>query len=210
MIGNPQYVVLLYDRLGCRIGIRPESGEVRHAFPVRRYGTGQTWNIAIGGFRKWAEIGISQRTEFAVEVSEGLLVIRLKQDKEPGPFEEFIYKSVALSHLSPNVAISRNGHMTLNHAAKELLGPNDRVILLYNRSLSCIGLRPAREDERHARPVRKASTQRTWAISAAGFLKAFDIEHPEGRSYEPTIRDGILLVDLNRPKAPRPRRASVE
>jgi hypothetical protein len=197
----------MFDRAGQRVGLRADDGNTRYAFPLRRYGGGHIWNVAAGGFRNWAGIALDQRREFPIErIDSQTLCFRLGDSSEDGELEEFIHKSVAISHLSPNVAISRNGNLTLNLACMELLGSTEKVVLLYNSSLKAVGLRPAKPDERHARPIRKASTQRTWTVSAAGFLKAFGIEHDEGRSYEPAQEDSILVIGLNNPKPVRRRK----
>jgi hypothetical protein len=207
LIGNPTHVVLLIDRAGHRVGLRGDNGETSYAFPLRRYGGSHIWNVAIGGFRQWAEIDVSKRTEYPVELVEyRTLAFRLTDSAASGEFEEFRYKSMSLSQLSPNVAISKNGNLTLNHAAREQLGEATRVVLLYNKSRRAIGIRPAGDEERHARTLRKAPTQRTWTLSGEGFLKAYGIPHEEGRSYQPTLTENVLVVDLDNPK---PRRRKI-
>ena len=171
LIGNPGHVVLLFDRRGRRVGIRVANNEIRHAFPLKRYGGGTMWNVSFGGFLKWADISYEQRRDFAVQrLDEETLVIELGDAKdELGEFEEFTFKSVAIAQLAPNVSISRNGNMTMNLATKKLLGDADRLILLYNETERLIGLRPAKSEDLHARPLRQAATQRTWTLSAEGF-----------------------------------------
>lgn len=209
LIGNPSHVILLFDRKGLRVALRSDEGNTQHAFPLRRYGGGHIPNVAAGGFRNWAGITLNERREFPVEqLDDRTLCFSLGDADEVGDFEEFTYKSVALSHLAPNVAISKNGNLTLNLASMQLLGSPDRAVLLYNAGLNAIGLRPAKTEERHARPIRKASSQRTWTVSATGFLKTFGLEHDEGRSYEPATEGEMLIVDLNRPKPGRQRRAA--
>lgn len=207
LIAKPTHLILMFDRVGQRVGLRADDGSTRYAFPLRRYGGGHILNVAIGGFRNWAGITLDERREFPVEqVDSQTLCFSLTDSDQHGEFEEFIHKSVAISHLSPNVAISRNGNLTLNLASMELIGSPDKVVLLYNSSLNAIGLRPAKPDERHARPIRRASTQRTWTVSATGFLKAFNVEHDEGRSYEAAQRESMLIINLNSPKAVRRRK----
>lgn len=151
-------------------------------------GGGHIWNVAGGGFRNWAGINTDKRREFPVEkIADDTFFFKLAETDETGEFEEFVHKSVAIAQLAPNIAVSRNGNLTLNFATVQLLGSPDGVVLLYNDEIRAIGVRPARPEERHARPLRKASSQRTWTVSAEGFLKAFGIEHEEGRSYQPVL-----------------------
>jgi hypothetical protein len=209
-IGQPPYVVFLFDRQGQRVAIRASRGEVRHAFPLKRYGGGKVWVVAAGGFLKWANIAHDRRRDFAVQtLDDHTLVFQIDSGREAlGEFEEFIHKSVAISQIGPNVSISRNGNVTMNLATRKLLGDADRVVLMYNETNRLMGIRPASVTDRHAASLRPASTQRTWTLSAEGFLKRFSIPHDEGRSYEPKVRDGVLVVDLNSPKPSR-RRAEV-
>jgi hypothetical protein len=151
------------------------------------------------------EIGSEKRQDFAVQrLDEQTLVFELDDaSEEQGEFEEFTFKSVAISQLAPNVSIGRHGNMSMNLATKKLLGDVDRVILLYNETERLIGLRPATAEERHAKPLRQSATQRTWALSAEGFLKRFQILHDSGRSYEPRPIEGMVVIDLSSPKPPR-------
>jgi len=163
------------------------------------------FNIAIGGFRQWAGIDIGERREFPVERDDsGMLVFSIADHVEgTGDFEEFLLKSVNISQMGPNVAISKTGNITLNSAATQLLGMAERVILLYHAGRCAIGLRAATSEERHSRPMRKAKNQRTWVIAGEGFLKEFAIPHAEGRSYQPNAEGGILVVSLDAPKPSR-------
>ncbi len=206
-IGNPTHVILLFDRHGQRVGLRAATGDTKHAFPPRRYGGGNLWNIAFGGFLRWAGIANDQHREFEVQrLDEKTVIFGLGDGPlESGDFEEFTLKGVAASHQSPNVSISRNGNMTLNCATKQLVRDAESLVLLFNEESRLIGLRPARPDERHSRQLRQASTQRTWTLSAEGFLKRFQIDHSEGRSYEPTLVGDLLVINLDQPKPPRTR-----
>jgi hypothetical protein len=205
LIGTPSYVILHFDRVGRRVALSASSKEVRHAFPVRRYGSGTMWNVAAGGFIKWADISSEVRRDFPVKaISEHMIAFDLNEGAEgDGEFEEFTYKSVAIAQISPNVSISRNGNLTLNASSRSLAPDYDRFVLLYDPANRLVGLRPTTAGERHARPLRQSGSQRTWTISAAGFLKKFGIEHEHGRSYELTEQDGVLIIDLNKPKPPR-------
>jgi hypothetical protein len=121
LLGNPSHVVLLFDQKGRRVGITAAIGEVQHSFPLRRYGGGHLWHVSIGGFRTWANIAIEKRREFKAEpIADRTISFSVSRGElEPGDFEEFVLKGVALSGLSPNASISRNGSITLNWSARD-------------------------------------------------------------------------------------------
>ena len=210
-LGNPTHVVLLFDKIGRRVALRASQGEESYSFPLKRYGGGKVSTISAEGFLRWAEIDHSERREFRVQkLTDRTVAFQLCDGADDdGEFTEFRLKGAALSHQAPNVSISRNGNLTLNRPAMELIRDAGRVVLLFDDEDRRIGLRPA-ADESHARPARPSSGQRTWTISAEGFLKQFGVVHSEGRSYEPTEQDGVLVIDLNRPKPPRQTRRRPE
>lgn len=205
-LGSPSHVVLSYDFQGHRVRINRSSADVPYAFPLKRYGGGLISTISSEGFLRWSGIDYSQRREFRVQRLDRSAVVFQVDDAGDmgGEFVQFELKGPALTHSTPNVSISRNGNITLNKAAKDLVDSSDSFVLLYDAENQLIGLRPGR-GEPNARRVRASSNQRTWTISAEGFLKHFGVMHSEGRSYLPTLDGGVLVLDLRRAKEPRRR-----
>jgi hypothetical protein len=201
---NPTHVVLGFDRVGQRVSIQASNPEIRHAFPLKRYGDGNMSNVSAGGFTKWAGIDHDKRIEYPIEKVDGsTIAFRLNNDsRQPGEFEEYRYKNVALADLIPNVSVGRNGHIGFNRPAMELIDFAPQVVLVCDPVEKLIGFKPS-PNAPNARPIRPLSGQRTWSLAGEGFLKQFGIQQDTGRSYEPRLEDGVLIVDLNRPKPAR-------
>lgn len=209
MMGDPTHVTLHFDKTGRRVALRAVKPGPRHAFPLKQYRGNAMYNISSYGFFKWAGEAIGTRRQFSVEPLDSTsVVIDLGDGGDEGEFEEFLLKGALLVHAQPNASVSRNGHITLNDAATSIFGRPEFVVMLFDQSTRRIGLRRA-TTEANARPLRKAGAQGTWVLAAEGFLKRFGIPHDEGRSYEPSLEDDILVIDLNQPKAARRHRVGV-
>jgi len=203
MLGGASHVVFLTDRIGHRVALQAADPSIPHAFPFKLYQHSKMPTLSSEGFFRWAGISRETRREFPVEeCGENRVCFRLEPSDSDGEFEEFTLKGVAFIHQSPNASISRSGHMTLNQPAVRLLGEPEQVVLLYNEARRLIGIRPA-ADELHARPLRKVTGQRTWALAVEGFLKQFGIPHETGRSFELHMEEAVMVIDLNRPKSPK-------
>jgi hypothetical protein len=211
MLGNPSHIIFEFDRLGQRVALRRAGPGLRHAFQLRRYAGATLSTVAAESFLRWSGIDYSERRELRPELitSDTIMVHIGDSNDASGPFEEFRLKGPLLAHQMPNVSISRSGHITLNNAAKELIPSAERVIFLYNADKQLIGFRPS-NDEALSRPLRKTKGQNTWSLAGEGFLKRYNVEHRDGRSYEPYLEVDLLVIDVTSPKPGRQRKKGGE
>jgi hypothetical protein len=93
----------------------------------------------------------------------------------------------------------------MNQAAKSMIPSAERVIFMYNPGKQHVGFQPS-SDPKLSRPLRKTKGQNTWSLAGEGFLKAYNIDHHNGRSYEPYMDGDVLVVDLHKPKPQRKRK----
>ncbi|MDP9439369.1 MAG: hypothetical protein M3P49_11590 [Actinomycetota bacterium] len=81
LIGSPEAVELLYDRESQLIGFRPVALTSPRAFPVRPQGqNAKTYMVAGKMFAKHYQLDVSRARRYAVEASNGLLVLDLNSD----------------------------------------------------------------------------------------------------------------------------------
>jgi hypothetical protein len=119
-------------------------------------------------------------------------------------FEVFDKRLTPLTK-APVVTIQKRGVMSLNRAAHALIGEAATVELLYDRDEQLVGIRPVSDDVPHAYPVRpQATTKQTGPLLIAGtaFVQYYDIDTSISRRWTPTVRDGVLCVDLKEPGTP--------
>ena len=113
-------------------------------------------------------------------------------------FEVFQKSSAPLSRV-PAVTIQKNGLFSLNRAAHGLIGEPDFVELLWDAKQRVIGLRPAKEDNPNAFPVRAQSSKTDKGpVLVAGtlFTRHYDIPTHQSRRWVVRADDGILCIDL--------------
>lgn len=115
---------------------------------------------------------------------------------------EVFEKRMAPLGKAPSVTIQKRGLFSLNRAAHALIGEATTVELLYDREERVIGLRPVREDAPHAYVLRpQSSTKNTGPLLLAGtaFTTFYHIDTTVTRRWTPTVKDGILCIDLKEP-----------
>lgn len=79
LMGNPEAVVLLYDKEEERIGFRPEPLTNPRALPVRPQGkNASTFMLAGQAFAQYYDLDTSVARRYAVEMKGDLLVLDLK------------------------------------------------------------------------------------------------------------------------------------
>ena len=117
------------------------------------------------------------------------------------PFEVFDKRAVPTTD-QPWVTIQKGGAFSLNRAAHEALDGPEAVQLLYDPEERLIGFRATDPQGPIAYPVRRTSAKRqtrnsTWVISGAGFCKYYGIDTSKARRFHATLKNDILVVDLN-------------
>lgn len=102
---------------------------------------------------------------------------------------------------APAVTIQKRGIIALNPAAYALIGSPKYVELLFDRAEKIVGIRPSTDDVPHAyafRPQGGAAKGETAPVVVAGtaFVQYYDIDTSVTKRWAPTVKDGILCVDL--------------
>ncbi|MFT8394778.1 hypothetical protein [Propionibacterium sp.] len=111
---------------------------------------------------------------------------------------EVFNKRVAPLGKEPSVTIQRRGIFSFNGAAHKLIDNADTVELLFDRERNVIGIRPAAASPNtyQIRPQPRSNTGLT-LLSAAAFTQYYRIDTSVSRRWRPTMKDGILCIDLN-------------
>lgn len=77
-LGNPEAVILLYERAGGLIGIRPSSSEVEHSYEIKRHGSSQNCFVRAKSFCNYYGVRLGETLVFNdIQVQEGMLVLDL-------------------------------------------------------------------------------------------------------------------------------------
>lgn len=95
------------------------------------------------------------------------------------------------------VTLQKKGMLSLNRAARDLLGNSKTVTLLYNQESNQIGIRPCSPDNQRAYPLRLQGSGSTSLIAGQAFTKFFGIDTEVARRYKATTVVDMLIVDLN-------------
>lgn len=97
------------------------------------------------------------------------------------------------------VSVQKQGIIAFNRAAFAALGEPEAVELLFDRDRSLVGLRAAEESVPHALRVRTSSAGGTYVVSAARFVKHYDIPNDVGRRWAAQTEGDVLFVDISQP-----------
>lgn len=77
-LGAPGAVVLFYDRSARRIGLRPSSPEVDHAYELKRQGSSQNYVVRGKSFCSYYGINVGDTVVFNdVQAEDGMIVLNL-------------------------------------------------------------------------------------------------------------------------------------
>jgi len=117
------------------------------------------------------------------------------------PFEVFDKRNAPLAK-SPSVTIQKRGIFSINKTAHKMIGEAETVELLFDKENQVIGLRPANMSP-NAYAIRPQSARATGQaiLSATAFTQYYDIDTSVSRRWEPSVKDGILCIDLKGPSA---------
>ena len=112
------------------------------------------------------------------------------------PFVEFD-KSAAVASPHPRVSIQKGGMFSFNRAAFDLMGGPEAVVLLFDADTERVAFRPTEAKRARSFPVRpQGKNGATFMVAGRLFAKHHGLDTSEARRYEPTMEDGLLIVDL--------------
>ena len=103
----------------------------------------------------------------------------------------------------PSVTIQKRGLFSLNDAASALIGHPEAVQFLWDADERLIALKPVALTEPNAYPARvqspgkkRANGRGTVLIAGTMFSKFVGLDTTVAKRWVPTVRDGLLVVDL--------------
>jgi hypothetical protein len=115
----------------------------------------------------------------------------------PTSWKEFD-RGDAAKTLAARVTITRQGYISLNQAAYDLLGRPPAVVLLYDAGGTAIGLRAASEDTAYSFRVQSWGTGTNYFINAAAFVRYYGIDCSRVTVFKRVaFEDGILILPLD-------------
>ncbi len=98
----------------------------------------------------------------------------------------------------PFVTVQRRGLLSLNQAARDLLGAPTAVQLLYSRARNVIGIRAGDPGDPRSYPLRAQGERgRTYLVAGAAFTQHYGIPTTEARRYQARMAGDMLTIDLN-------------
>jgi len=107
------------------------------------------------------------------------------------PFEVFQHKHSHPGHEA-TVTVTAKGHLSLSQSALNAIGQPSTVDLLFDRDERLIGIHPSNKPDGY-----RVSPSRV--IHSIAFAHEFDIIGEQALRRPATLRDGMLVVDLNDP-----------
>lgn len=113
-------------------------------------------------------------------------------------FEEFAGRGTKSPSAGPRVTLQKSGKLSLNDAAVRALGNPKALVLLYDTSTKAIGLRVAPRQNSNAYSLGSHGMSGTRVISARAFAKHYGIDLSRTRSFDATLEDGVLVIELDK------------
>lgn len=96
----------------------------------------------------------------------------------------------------PRVTVQRKGNMGLNYAAFRALGEPEAVVFQVDKGGRGFAMRPAKQSEKTAYPIRRQNAAYSYVIGARSFTGAMGWGDDTFREFIPTIVGNRLLIDL--------------
>ncbi len=94
----------------------------------------------------------------------------------------------------PLVTIQRNGQLSLNRRAHEIIGSPRFVELMYDHKGQRIGLRPTREQTPASYTL--ASSGSAHHVTVKNYLREYNVDYSTTRRYEAVLEGNLLVIDL--------------
>ncbi len=78
LLGNPEAIVLMYDRVNRLIGLKTSSADVNHAYQLKRQGTSQSYFLRAKSFCNFYGIDIADTVVFNdAKLEDGMIVLQI-------------------------------------------------------------------------------------------------------------------------------------
>jgi hypothetical protein len=107
-------------------------------------------------------------------------------------------RSDAANTLGARVTITRQGYISLNQTAYNLLGGPPAVVLLYDPGGAAIGLRAASESTAYSLRVRPRGQGTHYVINTAAFMRRYGIDYSRLIAFKRVaLEDGILILPFD-------------
>lgn len=118
-------------------------------------------------------------------------------------FEVFEKTRAAAASRVPTLTVQKRGLISLNRAAWDLIDSARFVELVWDPERKLMGLRPTKEENQNAYPVRPQSNTNpnSGPVLVAGslFTQFIGLDTTVAQRWTPKVIDGVLCVDLNEP-----------
>lgn len=112
-------------------------------------------------------------------------------------WQDFTERRARPDQRVPRVTIQKKGNMGMNVAAYQALGEPKAVVFRFDQQRRAFAIRPARNGEKAAYPVRKQQMANSYVIGAKSFTSFMQLDKDALLSFHPKVQDGMLIVDLN-------------
>jgi hypothetical protein len=114
-------------------------------------------------------------------------------------FEEFTQGASSSRGNVPRISLNNRGDLTLNQLAFGLLKNAKKVVLAFSKQKGLIGIRPAKEDEKHAFEVKALANSTSHIIRGKSFCAFYNIIPPQTVLFDEVKGDEIgVILDLNK------------
>jgi hypothetical protein len=78
-LGEPEAILLMYDKQSKAVGLQAVAADAKYAYPVRKQPNSQSYMLGAVSFCNYYEIDTSQTRAFTPEIEEGILVFELSK-----------------------------------------------------------------------------------------------------------------------------------
>ena len=77
LLGEPEAVLLMFDKESNAVGLQSTAIDTKHAYPVRKQPNSKSFMVAATSFCNHYEIDVSSTKAFTPQVEDGILVFEL-------------------------------------------------------------------------------------------------------------------------------------
>lgn len=112
-----------------------------------------------------------------------------------------LFEKIPSGRTARNMRVSLNerGAFALNRKVLDKLGGPAFVELYFDKVNGLIGMKPVSNETKFAYPVRRQGKANSWLVRALAFLTHYNIKVKGTYLFaEPTIEDGMLVVDITK------------
>jgi hypothetical protein len=110
-------------------------------------------------------------------------------------FEVFKEKASYFTVKNLQVTLTKRGQIYFNRTVFDALGKPKALILLFDRELRVVGLRPSSTKIKHAYPV--GINRQAYVITAKAFCNEYEIDLSNSTLFDASLVNGALVFELN-------------